>query len=141
MPFYREHDRRPARHDATVMTKQAMKDECDINNIVDRIARTGMVEHVSDRQPFFADYGEVIDFTSAMYAVTSAQQAFEQLPSRIRDAFNNDAAQLLEALQDPQQEDRLRELGVLELLPEEAPEEPTEPVQEGPVEPPAEPPA
>jgi len=46
-----------------------------------------------------------------------AEESFASLPSEVRDYFQNDPAAFLEAFQDPNQADKLRELGLIEKLP------------------------
>ena len=119
-------------------TKQAHKDECDINKIIRQYDRTGVLTHLNRRQPFYANV-DGGDFREAMEIVTSANTMFEELPSALRKEFKNDPALFLDYVQDPQNEDRLVEWGLL--APEAAPEEAepkTEPAPPAPAEKPGE---
>lgn len=93
------------------LTKQSMKDECDIQFIIDRFQKTGMVEH---RNNWEGDYGEfeAVDYHEAMNIVTAANEMFMSLPSKIRSRFGNDPAQYLEFVQDPANITEMRELGL-----------------------------
>lgn len=104
-------------------TKQSFKKECDINNILARYAKTGLLTPVESRPPAFLDVSEVGDYQSAVENVRSANELFMELPSGIRSEFRNDPGEFLDFCTDPENEDRMRELGLLPEL-EEAPEEP-----------------
>lgn len=95
-------------------TRQEFAKETDINTIMKRYEKTGQITHLASRIPWYGDATEITDYKSAWDAVIQAQEAFEELPARIREKFENDPQKLIEALQDPQQEEKLVELGVLE---------------------------
>ena len=81
-------------------TKQEFAAECDINNIMSRYLKTGIIEHVRDSAPQFLDASPV-EFQEAMQIVAQAETLFEELPSSIRGRFENDASKLLEFVHDP----------------------------------------
>lgn len=72
---------------------QSAKDECDINQIMAKAKRTGMVNHINAHAP---RYGEVHggDFHDAMNIVTQATTAFEELPAAARAHFGEPGAML-----------------------------------------------
>lgn len=74
-------------------TKQSFKDECDINNIVEKYQRTGAVSHANNYE---AQYGDVnvADFQTAMNTVAQANTMFEDLPSSLREEFGDTAGML-----------------------------------------------
>ena len=115
------------------MTQQQFKDEADINRLVDRFLRTGEVPPVDGR----AMYGDFIDvpdgYQAALNAVIEAQAGFDALPSKIRQRFDNDPAELLSFLQDPKNLDEAVELGLLEKPVPAEPVQATTPAE--PVEP------
>lgn len=133
MTFFIEHKRRFAAHDNTEMTKQAHKDECDINRILKQYSKTGIINHIRQGEPVFADLPDPLDFQEALSVVSSAQAAFSELPALVRARFDNNPAALLEALNDPAMWPELRELGILKPDPYEAPQE----AQGGPSDKPA----
>lgn len=81
-------------------TKQEFAQECDINNIMSRYLKTGIIDHVRDSNPQFLD-ATPIEFQEAMQLVAQAETLFEELPSSIRNRFENDATKLLEFVHDP----------------------------------------
>jgi len=93
-------------------TKQSFKDECDINRIMARFAKTGVFEHLSQRAPTFGDVAD-IDFQGCMDVVAEARERFAMLPSDLRDRFANDPARLLAFVQDPKNLIEARSLGLL----------------------------
>lgn len=94
----------------------------DINFIVARYKKTGELP-VARRAGMFSDMS-LPDYKDAMDLMTTAQQSFALLPARVRAAFNNDPAALLDALDhvaDPKVHQRLFEAGVLASPPPEQP--------------------
>lgn len=93
-------------------TRQAHKDECDINRIMDRFQKSGLLSHVNQ---FQGEYGEFIemDFHEAMNTILEAKDMFETVPSDIREKFNNDPGKFLEYVTNPENVDGMRELGLL----------------------------
>lgn len=112
-------------------TKQAMRDESNINFIVAKYQKTGMVEHLNKYQGDYAEF-ESIDYHEAMNLVVGAQQMFESLPSSVRSRFQNDPAQFLDFVGDGANATEMREMGLLK------PERPTF-IEPAPFTPPEEP--
>lgn len=81
-------------------TKQAHKDECDINWIVKKFHNTGTLEHA---RKYEAQYGFATseDFHTSMNIITRANEMFEELPSHIRTEFRNDPAEFLDYVHNP----------------------------------------
>lgn len=93
-------------------TKQSFKDECDINIIMRRYEQTGVLDHVSGREPQYLD-ATAVEFQSAMEIIAAARSQFQSLPAKLRSFFDNDPARFVEFMEsDPDRED-LAELGVL----------------------------
>lgn len=81
-------------------TKQSFKAECDINNILSKFQRTGLLEFVNERTPQYGDVSS-IDFQESMEQVRQANEMFADLPSSVRKRFHNDPTELLSFLDDP----------------------------------------
>lgn len=110
-------DRFPRLRDVVVecgpgRARQSMKDECDINNIVARYARTGMVSHMARGAPVYVDVSELGDYREVVDRIARAERVFAALPAKVRAAFDNSAPAFMDACLDPSQADRLVELGV-----------------------------
>lgn len=117
--------------------KQAMKDECDINNIVNRYRQRGILDHVSRYQGHYGDFGDGVSFHQAQETLVKAQEAFDSLPAAIRTRFHNDPAEFLDFVQDEANADELIEMGLRDKPVKAAPVAQEEPVASEP--PPAEP--
>lgn len=95
------------------LTKQSFKDETDINFIIRKYHKTGIVEHVRRHQGRYGDFTN-IDFHEAMNAVAEARSMFESLPANVRKEFDNDPGVFLSFAEDPANLDRMVELGLAE---------------------------
>lgn len=93
-------------------TKQSFKDECDINNVVRRYATTGMLSHVSRRQPTYGDFSSVTSLEQAIDLVAQLDDEFREMPSGIRAAADNNPLRYLEMLTSQAGVDRLAEAGL-----------------------------
>ena len=118
--------------------KQEFQKECDINNILDKYKKTGVVTHLNTRSP---DYGCApdMDLREAIEVAKRANQQFLELPSKLRNHFQNDVQSFIEAVADPEQHDKLFELGLTvdDYEPSNIPEEPLVEPEAPPEEPPA----
>lgn len=93
-------------------TKQSMKEECDINGIMKRFERTGLITHNNVREAYFADVSEVPDFAAAVDVVRKAEEMFSSLPAKLRVFFENDSAKYVQFCADPANADKMVELGL-----------------------------
>lgn len=95
------------------MTKQSFKEECDINNIIANFTKTGLLEYAQEHQP---QYGDVtgIDFQTAMQTISQANEMFDELPSKIRQRFQNDPVAFLDFIQDPESRSEAIQLGLID---------------------------
>lgn len=93
-------------------TKQAMKQECDINFIVDRYRRTGVLQHVKESPGSYGDF-EAMEYQEALNTVMKAQSDFNALPSAVRNRFANEPALFLEFIRDPANIEEAQKLGLL----------------------------
>lgn len=94
------------------LTQQHMKDECDINTIVERFGITGTVP-TNVRQPLDIDFVEATDFHSAQNALIEAQQSFDAMPSAVREEFQNDPGKFIAFFQDEKNRERGEALGLI----------------------------
>lgn len=125
------------KNDEPSMTQQQFKDEADINNIMARYQKTGvLVDPLTQatRKPMFDDFSELGDFRDHQQAVIDAQEMFMELPSRLRARFGNDPAELLQWLSRPENKEEAIELGLMTRPPAEAPEMPLDASSSVPVE-------
>jgi len=92
-------------------TKQSMKQECDINFIIRQYRKTGLVNHVKQYQGMYGDF-DAVDLHEAMNIIADAQEMFATVPAAIRKEFNNDPAEFVSFVTNPENLPRLRELGL-----------------------------
>jgi phage internal scaffolding protein len=99
-------------------TMQSFKDECDINVIMSRYQKTGIIDHVSRYQGSYEDVTEFFDYRDSLDRVRAADLAFSTLPSSIRLRFDNSPAAFLDFVSDASNQDEMRKMG---LIPAEPP--------------------
>lgn len=94
-------------------TKQSFAEECDINVIMRRYQETGILPGAE--RAAGARYLDCsgADYQQAMLLVASARTAFMEMPSAIRDRFENDPRKLMEFLEDDRNLDEARKLGLV----------------------------
>lgn len=107
-------------------TRQSEAAACDINNIVERYHKTGVLP-VVNRQMWFMDVSEVGDYRSALEQVERGEKAFMQLPPKVRARFMNDPAEFLDFTSDPANREEMVEMGLIEDVSGVPPEKPAEP--------------
>lgn len=92
-------------------TRQSHAKESDINNILKKYQKTGILNHVNLHE---AKYDDVtgIDFQTAMNLVIDAQSMFMDLPSSVRSKFANDPAQFYDFVQNPENDAEMIEMGL-----------------------------
>lgn len=98
--------------EGTGKTDQSQVDDCDINKIMARYKKLGVLPPETAVKQFI-DVSNIGDYHSSMNAILAAQDAFMQLDARIREAFENDPALLIAALEDPSQKEKLVSLGLV----------------------------
>ncbi len=95
-----------------VPTVQSFKDDCDINVIMDRHAKTGL--HSRSSLPLYqGDFASLPDFQEAQDIVRKATESFESLSPSLRARFANDPKILLSFLNDPANLEEARKLGLV----------------------------
>ena len=94
------------------MTQQQFKAECDVNNILAKYKRTGMLSHIQKHQGNFGDFSSIEDYQTSLGKLMQAQQSFESLPSELRAKFENDPAQLISFLSDEKNNAEAVKLGL-----------------------------
>lgn len=96
----------------TSLTQQQFKEECDVNNILAKYKKTGMISHINKHQGNFGDFSSVEDYQTSLDKLTTAQDSFNHLPSELRNRFENDPAKLIEFLQSKENYEESIKLGL-----------------------------
>lgn len=94
--------------------KQSFKEECDINNIVNRFRRTGVLPPPPPDTLKYGDFSDVGTFQDAMIRAQEAKDMFMDIPAKIRAKFDNDVGKFLEYADAPHNYDELVELGLVD---------------------------
>jgi len=92
-------------------TKQSHKKECDINQIMAKYQRTGVIDHVNKHSENYG-FATSEDLHESLNIINTANEMFADLPSKARTKFKNDPGQFLEFVQDPENADQLYDLGL-----------------------------
>lgn len=117
MPTFRSAYSKSVRHGLDCpepsLTKQAFKKECDINHLLNKYQKTGVMEHINTHNPRYEDFSDVPDYQTSLGIVMQAQESFSSLPSSIRKKFDNDPGLFLDFVSNPANEAEMRELGLI----------------------------
>lgn len=93
------------------LTQQSDAEDCDINVIMKKYARTGQLP-VVQLQPLYGDFSEVDDFRGMQDKIKAANDAFAEIPAHIRKRFNNDPQEFINFATDKENLPELRKLGL-----------------------------
>lgn len=98
------------------LTKQSFKDDCDIDTIVSRyIGVGGSINSLPDFRPDAVDNLDlptVSSYHEAMNVVAEANNAFSNVPAKVRRRFDNDPAQFVDFVSNPENFDECVKLGL-----------------------------
>jgi len=131
--FFKPHDSFAVADWGPSLTRQEFVDECDINQIMLKYERTGVLPGPNAAEPMYVDFTQIPDnLADSLRMMDEAQTAFMQLPATIRREFDNNALAFTEFAMDPTNLDQMRDWGLAK---------PKEPAVTPPVSPPAPPPA
>lgn len=115
------------------MTEVSHTASCDINNILAGYKKTGIISHLAQGGTF-TNQPDALEYQEALNLMMDAQSTFDALPSEIRKEFNNNPEEMLSFTNDPENYDRMVELGMINADPEPplptavpAPEAPSKP--------------
>lgn len=95
------------------LAQQHMKDECDINVIIEKFGITGQLPE-SPVSPQYGDFSGVTDYHSALNQINATMDDFMALPAKLRVRFDHDPVKLLEFLQNDQNRDEAIHLGLID---------------------------
>lgn len=98
-------------------TKQAFAKEVNINSIMRKAAKTGVLPVVLG-QPMYGDFSNVGDFLAVQLRMQAVEDAFMSLPASIRAKFRNSPADYVDFMVNPANKDEAIKLGLMKLSPE-----------------------
>ena len=93
------------------LTQQQFKEDSDINTIVDRFMKSGVLPNPVN-MPQYVDYEGVFDFQSAMNVVRQADENFMRMDAKVRARFNNSPQEFLEFFANPENTEEAIRLGL-----------------------------
>lgn len=110
------------------LTRQEFADECDINILMDKYEKTGIISHINPRSPQYLDLSDVPDLQTAHQIIQDATREFMALPATTRASFDNDPMKFVQFAENPDNIEKMREWG----LAAPAKEEPKAPPSDAP---------
>jgi phage internal scaffolding protein len=93
------------------LTQQQFADEADINTIVNRFLKTGVLP-TPNTFPQYVDFEGVFDYQSAMNLVRAADESFLRMDAKVRARFNNSPQEFLEFFANPENVQEAIRLGL-----------------------------
>jgi Chlamydia-phage Chp2 scaffold (Chlamy_scaf) len=94
------------------LTQQHEQDETDINFIIQRFTRTGILPEARVL-PTYGDFtSEATDYQSALHLIKQADDAFASLPAQLRAHFRHDPAAFMEFMNNDPDPQLLLDLGI-----------------------------
>lgn len=94
------------------LTKQAFADECDINNILKRFEKTGVLPDMIKSDPVYGDFSDAGSYQEALNIVMHAEEQFAALSANVRERFGNDPQRFLEFATDDKNSDEMAKMGL-----------------------------
>ena len=94
-------------------TKQSFRDECDINRIISRFEKTGMIESLNGKTPFYGDVSDLVGYQDALNVVSEAEALFMSMSAEVRDRFSNDPSKMIAFLSDVRNKDEAIKMGMV----------------------------
>lgn len=113
---------------------QSYKKQCDINNIMKKYEKTGLITHTKEN-PMWGDFSNVDSYHESLNQVIKAKEAFATLSAKLRNRFDNDPAKLIAFLEDPANQEEAIKLKLIKAPP--APKEPAKEPEKAPEKAPA----
>ena len=95
------------------VTKQSFKDECDVNKIIARFEKTGMIEALNKKTPFYGDVSGLVDYHEALNKVVEVETLFNSMSAEVRERFSNDPEKMIAFLNDKKNEKEAIEMGLV----------------------------
>lgn len=107
--------------DLPSLTRQEFAVDCDINTLMAKYEKTGVINHFNNAQPRYIDLAETPNLQEALTTLADAQTAFMRLPAATRREFDNDPAKFVGFASNPDNLEKMREWGLAAPAPVEPP--------------------
>jgi phage internal scaffolding protein len=96
------------------LTEQHHKQACDINHLLRRYQKTGLLDHVNRYQGRYEDVSTIEDYQTSLNTIAAAHECFDSLPSSIRKKFSNDPQVFLDFVSVDENIPELIEMGLIQ---------------------------
>lgn len=103
------------------LTKQSEADACNINKIMAKYEKDGVLRHVNANQGFYADVSKMPDYQGCLAVVRQAEDLFMSIPAEIRAKFDHDPQKYFDFVSDPANGEEMIKLGLRQV---KVPEQP-----------------
>lgn len=107
---------KPRRHaDGTpiYVTEQSHKNQCDVNNIIKKYNKNGLISHVSSMKAEFGDV-PLVDYKEMQDRLVKMQGEFNKLPVEVRKRFGNSPFNLISFMEDGNNREEAVKLGLID---------------------------
>lgn len=94
-------------------TVQADRNEADINKILARFEKSGMITHLSKETPFYGDVSEFSGLQDCLIKVREADELFMGMSATIRERFENNPVKMVDFLADERNREEAISLGMV----------------------------
>lgn len=94
------------------LTQQHFQEETEINNILRSHDRNGVISHIHKGQAIYGDFSDITDLQDALSRIKEAQAEFMNVPSDIREKFQNDAGKFYTFASNPDNFDEMVNMGL-----------------------------
>jgi len=95
-------------------TKQSSKKECDINYIMAQFQKNKKLPDLITKIAQYGDVSNIPDYRDAVEIVMRGQETFDMLPAMLKTRFNQDPAQFLDFVLNPDNKAEMVKLGLAE---------------------------
>lgn len=93
------------------LTQQSDAKECDINIIMSRYQQTGQLP-AQTIEAMSGDFSNIPDYRAMVETLQHANETFASLPAKVRKEFDNDPAQFVGFVKNPENLEKMREMGL-----------------------------
>lgn len=93
-------------------TVQASKDECDVNKIMAKYQKNGLLTHLNRFEGKYDDVSNAVEYQEALNIVRESERVFMTLPSSVRAKFENDPGAFMAFVNDPSNANEMITLGL-----------------------------
>jgi len=96
-------------------TVQADREDADINKIVERFQKSGVLPPSLKGEPFYGDVSGFGNLAESLIKIQEADELFMSFPANVRERFDNDKVKFIEFLEDPKNKKEAIDLGLIQV--------------------------